>query len=484
MGDGIMNMMPNNARDALKLLREKDIRFLDLKFLDLFGSLQHLTIPVEVVDEGTFQDGLGLDGSSIRGFKDINESDMIMKPDPTSAFIDPFFDDPAVSVFCDIIDPDGYKPYEKDGRNVARRAENLIRSLGIADKAYFGPELEFFVFDDVRYDQATQHGFYFINVESAFWTTGQEKGDKPSLGHIAPRKQAYFAVPPVDFYQNLRSKMSTLLRQVGVEVELHHHEVAAAGQNEIGIRFGSLLRQADCAVKFKYIVKNTAHRYDKTVTFMPKPLFEENGSGMHVHVSLWKDNKNLFYQPGGYADLSQLALKFIGGLLHHAPALCAFCSPTTNSYRRLVPGYEAPINLVYSQGNRSACIRVPFSGDNPKAKRIEFRSPDPSCNPYLAFAAILLAGIDGIQNSIEPPPPVDENVYKLVGAERGRGIKNTPGSLDKALDALEQDSDFLTRYDVFTPELIDTWIRTKRESEIKYISLRPHPGEFNLYFDV
>jgi glutamine synthetase len=480
----MMDMMPTSARDALKLLREKDIRFLDLKFVDLFGALQHLTLPVEVVDEDTFHRGLGFDGSSVRGFQKIDESDMILKPDPSSAFVDPFFDDAAVSVFCDIIDPNGYKPYRKDPRGVARRAENLVRTLGIADNAYFGPEMEFFVFDDVRFDQSTQHGFYYINVESAFWMTGQEKGDKPSLGHIAPRKHAYFAVPPVDFYQNLRSKMSTLLRQVGVEVELHHHEVAAAGQNEIGFRFGPLLHQADSTVKFKYVVKNTAHRYNKTVTFMPKPLFEENGSGMHVNLSLWKDNQNLFYQFGGYADLSPLAINFIGGLLHHAPALCAFCSPTTNSYRRLVPGYEAPINLVYSQGNRSACIRVPLSGDNVKTKRIEFRPPDPSCNPYLAFAAILSAGIDGIQNAIEPPPPVDENIYQLVGTERGRHIKNTPGSLAKAIDALERDHDFLVRHGVFTPDLIDTWIRTKRENEIKYISLRPHPGEFNLYFDV
>jgi glutamine synthetase len=476
------DMTPRNAREAYKLIREKEIKFLDLKFVDLFGALQHLTLPIEVVNEETFLQGLGFDGSSVRGFQSIDSSDMILKPDPTSIFSDPFFDDPAVSVFCDIIDPIGYKPYPKDSRTVARKAENLLKALGIADTAYFGPELEFFIFDDVRYDQTTQHGFYFINAESAFWNTGQ--ADQQNLGHRAPRKHAYFATPPLDFYQNMRSKMSTLLREVGVETELHHHEVAAAGQNEIGFRFGPLTLQADRSVKFKYVVKNTAHRYDKTVTFMPKPLYEENGSGMHVNLSLWKGNKNLFYQPGGYADLSPLAINFIGGLLHHAPALCAFCSPTTNSYRRLVPGYEAPINLVYSQGNRSACIRVPLTGDNAKAKRIEFRSPDPSCNPYLAFSAILLAGIDGIRNEIDPPPPIDKNIYQIVGSEQGRNIKNTPGSLEKALDALEMDHDFLVCDGVFTQDLIDTWTRSKREDEINYISLRPHPSEFNLYFDV
>jgi glutamine synthetase len=480
----MMDATPRNARDALRLIKEKDVQFLDMKFVDLFGALQHVTFPVEGIDEGTFLNGVGFDGSSVRGFQPIHASDMILQPDPTSLFFDPFFDDLTVSVFCDIIDPREHKPYSRDCRGIARRAENLIRALGIADVAYFGPELEFFVFDDVRYDQRTQHGFYYINVESAFWTTGQAHGEKPSLGHIAPQKRAYFAAPPVDFYHNLRSKMSILLREVGLQPELHHHEVAAAGQNEIGFKFGPLSLQADNAVKYKYVVKNTAHRYNKTVTFMPKPLFEEAGSGMHVNISLWKGGRNLFYEPGGYADLSPLAINFIGGLLHHAPALCAFCSPTTNSYRRLVPGYEAPINLVYSQGNRSACIRVPLSGDNQKAKRLEFRCPDPSCNPYLAFSAILLAGIDGIQNSIEPPPPIDEDIYEIAGTKEGLNIKNTPGSLEKALDALEDDHDFLVRDGVFTKELIDIWIRTKRHDEIQFISLRPHPGEFNLYFDV
>lgn len=476
------NLIPRNARDATKIIRDEKIKFLDLKFVDLFGALQHLTLPTEVVDEDTFLKGMGFDGSSVRGFQSIDASDMILMPDPQSMFLDPFFDDPAMSVFCDIVDPNGYKPYTRDPRGVAQRAENLVRSLGIADVAYFGPELEFFVFDDVRYDQTTQHGFYFINAEAAFWNTGQE--GRQNLGHRAPRKHAYFAAPPLDYFQNLRSKMSSLLRQVGVETELHHHEVAAAGQNEIGFRFGPLTQQADKAIKYKYVVKNTAHRYDKTVTFMPKPLFEENGSGMHVNVSLWKEGKNIFYQHGGYADLSSQALQFIAGLLHHAPALCAICSPTTNSYRRLVPGYEAPINLVYSQGNRSACIRIPLTGDNTKAKRIEFRPPDPSSNPYLAFAAILLAGVDGIRKGMEPPPPVDENIYKLAGTERGKHIRNTPGSLEMALAALEKDHDFLVQDSVFTQDLIDMWVQSKRENELQYISLRPHPSEFNLYFDV
>jgi glutamine synthetase len=406
---------------------------------------------------------------------------MVLRLDPKSVFPDPFFDDPTLSVFCDVVDPRTQNIYSRDSRGLAQRAQQLVRTLGIADVAYFGPEPEFFVFDDVRFDQTTQHGFYYVNSEGAFWQTGSTTARNP--GHRARRKQAYYAAAPADQFQNLRATISKTLAAIGVEPELHHHEVAAAGQNEIGFRFGPLTEQADRVIKFKYAVKNVAHRYEKIATFMPKPLFEENGSGMHVHVSLWKKGRNLFYKAGEYGDLSDLGRLFIGGILHHAPALCAFCAPTTNSYRRLVPGYEAPINLVYSANNRSACIRIPATGADAKAKRIEFRTPDPSCNPYLAFAAILLAGIDGIQNNIEPPAPIDEDIYELAGTERGKSIRSAPGSLETALDALEADHDFLVRDGVFTEELIELWLQLKRENEVNFVSLRPHPSEFILYFD-
>jgi glutamine synthetase len=407
---------------------------------------------------------------------------MLLLPDPNSMFRDPFFDDPALSFFCDIVDPSGYHPYSRDPRGIARRAEKLLRAEGIADVANVGPELEFFIFDDVRFDQATQHGYYFLNSSAAFWATGGESG--PSLGHQAARKGAYFAAPPVDHYNNLRSKISNMLEFAGLEPELHHHEVAAAGQCEIGFKFGPLLRQADNAIKYKYIVKNVVDRYGKTATFMPKPLLQENGSGMHVNISLSQGGTNLFYESGRYADLSQLAIHFIGGLLKHASALCALCAPTTNSYRRLVPGYEAPMNLVYSRSNRSACVRIPMMASTAKSKRIEFRTPDPSSNPYIAFASVLLAGIDGIRNRIVPPDPIDEDIYELAETERGRSIERTPGSLAEALEALREDNEFLTRDDVFTPEIIEGWIDYKFREEVDYVRLRPHPGEFNLYFNV
>jgi len=474
---------PSSPRDVFRQITEQDIRFVDLKFLDLFGTLQHLTVSVESIDESTFYDGLGFDGSSVRGFKKINESDMLLLPDPSSLFLDPFYDDPTLSLFCDIIDPDGHKPYDRDVRGLARRAERLVESLGLADQAFFGPELEFFIFDEVSFDQATQHGYYFLNSEAAFWSSGKQEG-RGGLGHQAGRKQAYFAAPPADQYHNLRSKISTVLNTVGIQTELHHHEVGAAGQSEIGFRFGPLTHQADAATKYKYIVKNVVSRYGKTATFMPKPLLQENGSGMHVNVSLAKDGENLFYASGGYGELSQMAIYFIGGLLEHAPALCGICAPTTNSYRRLVPGYEAPMNLVYSKSNRSACIRVPMMTTSPKAKRIEFRTPDPSANPYLAFSAILLAGLDGVRKQIQPADPIDEDIYELMETEAGRSIERTPGSLEEAIDALEADSDFLTADGVFTEALLETWIDWKRTQEIDYIRLRPHPGEFSLYFNI
>jgi glutamine synthetase len=477
-------MAPNrevSARDVLQRIRDEEIAFVDLKFVDLFGCLQHITFDADMLDEATFLRGINFDGSSVRGFQSISESDLLLRPEPATVFRDPFYDEPTLSLFGDVVDPNGYKPYSRDPRGVAKRASQLMRSLGIGDAAYFGLEVEFYVFDDVRFDTATQHSFYFINSEDAFWNSG--RSDRPNLGHRSGRKSGYFAAPPMDAHANLRSKMSQLLRTVGIRPELHHHEVGAAGQNEIGFRFDTLTRASDNAVKFKYVVKNTAQRLGKSATFMPKPLFEEAGSGMHTNVSIWRRGENRFYASGGYADLSDTAIHFVGGLLKHARALCAFCAPSTNSYRRLVPGYEAPINLVYSQRNRSACVRVPFTGANPKTKRLEFRTPDPTANPYLSTAAVLMAGIDGIVNETEPPAPVDENIYKFATSEHGRLLQSVPGSLEEALDALEDDYEFLMRGGVFTEDLIDTWLRTKRESECQFISLRPHPSEFTLYYD-
>ncbi len=471
-----------SARDVVRLIGEKEIEFLDLKFVDLLGTLQHLTLPAELVDEEVFRNGMAFDGSSVRGFTRINQSDMLLIADASSVFEDPFFDDPALSVFCDIVDPEGRYTFSRDPRSVARRAERLLTSSGIADVAYFGPEIEFFVFDDVRYDQATQHGYFFLNSSAAFWSTGKEDG--ANVGHRASQRGAYFSAPPVDHYNNLRSKVSHVLKRVGLRPELHHHEVGAAGQSEIGFKFGPLLEQADAAVKYKYVVKNVVARLGKTATFMPKPLLQENGSGMHHNISLARGGRNLFYKSGGYNDLSETALYFIGGLLRHARALCGLCCPTTNSYRRLVPGYEAPMNLLYSGRNRSACIRIPTTTGGPKSKRIEFRTPDPSCNPYLSFAAIICAGVDGIRRRIDPPPPVDEDIYELASSGSEVEFDRTPSSLEEAIDALEADHDFLVQDGVFTPDLIDTWVQYKRKNEIEFVRLRPHPGEFSLYFNV
>jgi glutamine synthetase len=474
-----MNRQSTSARDVLKTIRENEIEFVDLKFVDLFGGLQHITFPADALDEGSFARGVNFDGSSVRGFQAISESDLILKPDPDSMFSDPFFDDPTISMFCDILDPDGHKPYSRDPRGVAQRAERVVRSLGLADAASFGVEMEFYLFDDVRFEQSSQHGYYFIDSEAA-----QHVGDRaPARLHRPRAKNAYFAAPPRDPSHNLRGKISKMMAVVGLAPEMHHHEVGSSGQNEIGFKFATLSNAADNAVKFKYVVKNTAHRYDKIATFMPKPLFGQAGSGMHTNVSVWQDSQNVFYEHGRYADLSEFAVHFIGGLLHHASAVCAFSAPTTNSYRRLVPGYEAPTILVYSQRNRSACIRVPFTGANANAKRVEFRSPDPSCNPYLSLAAILLAGIDGVRNRIEPAPPVDENIYEFATSEHGRLLQATPTALVQSLDALEDDYDFLVQDGVFTEDLIDAWLRVKREQEIDYLGLRPHPTEFELYFD-
>ncbi|MEE2839581.1 MAG: type I glutamate--ammonia ligase [Acidobacteriota bacterium] len=469
------------SRDVFRIIREKEIQFVDLKFVDLPGTLQHITLPAEVFDEKMFIEGIGFDGSSIRGFQRIHESDMLIKPDASTLFIDPFMDEPTVSFLCNITDPKTQKGYSRDARAVAQRAERYLESSGIADTAFLGPELEFFIFDDVRYNQSTNEGFYHVDSQEGDWNTGRQEG--PNLGYKPRNKEGYFPVPPMDSYQNLRSKMVSVMRSIGVDAEAHHHEVASGGQAEIDIHYNTLVDVGDQSLKYKYVVKNVARRFGKTVTFMPKPLFQDNGSGMHVHVSLWKQGHNLFYQRNKYAELSDWGVYFIGGLLHHAATLCAFCAPTTNSYRRLVPGYEAPINLIYSQRNRSACVRIPMYSGSEKAKRVEFRTPDPSCNPYLAFAAILMAGIDGIVNRIEPPPPIDEDIYEMAG-NGGPEIKSTPGSLAESINALEADFDFLLRGSVFTEDLIQVWLNYKRVREVDYIRLRPHPGEFALYYDV
>lgn len=468
------------VRDVLRTIKEKDIRFVDLKFVDLFGRLHHLTLTVETFDEDLFIKGMNFDGSSVRGFQSIQQSDMLMKPDPSTMFIDPFMDDPTITFFCNILYPGKREVYSRDTRAVAQRAERYLQTSGIADVAYYGPELEFFIFDSVRFHQTSNESYHHIDNQSAFWQAGSSEDN---LGYKPARKGGYFAAPPFDAYHNLRSKMVTVLQQVGIKAELHHHEVGSGGQSEIGIGFGSLVDMADNAIKYKYVIKNVARRFQQTVTFMPKPLFEEAGTGMHINTSLWKDGRNLFYEAGRYAELSQLAVYFIGGLLHHAPSLCALCNPTTNSYRRLVPGYEAPINLVYSQSNRSACVRIPTGTGNPKNKRIEFRSPDPSANPNLAFAAVLMAGLDGIQRRIEPPAPIDENIYAMKERLKAMNIGGTPGSLDEALQALKNDHNYLLQGGVFTEDLLEQWIHFKEEKEVDYIRLRPHPSEFALYFD-
>ncbi|MFQ6034423.1 MAG: type I glutamate--ammonia ligase [Sedimentisphaerales bacterium] len=467
-------------RDLVKLIKEKKVEFIDLKFTDLPGLLQHFTLPVKEFSEELFIDGIGFDGSSIRGFQSIDESDMLLKPDMNTAFIDPFMDDVTLSFICNVKDPITLKIYSRDPRSIAQKAQKYLSISGIADTAYFGPEAEFYIFDDVRFDQTYNQGFYYIDSQEGFWNSG--KDEKPNLGYKPRYKEGYFPAPPMDSFQNLRSKMVKVMLDIGIEAELHHHEVATGGQAEIDMKYDTLVSTADSLMKYKYVVKNVARRYNKTVTFMPKPIFMDNGSGMHVHQSLWKDGRNLFYERGRYGQVSRLAEYYIGGLIRHAASLLAFCAPTTNSYRRLVPGYEAPINLIYSQRNRSACVRIPMYSENEKTKRIEFRPPDPSCNPYLAFSAMLLAGIDGIDNRIEPPEPIDKDLYEL-GPEDKAKVKSTPGSLEEVINALERDHEYLLKGDVFTEDLIKMWIDYKRKREIDIVRLRPHPAEFALYYD-
>jgi glutamine synthetase len=473
-----MGMTP---KDVLALIKEHDIKMVDVRFTDMPGTWQHFSLPASMLSEDDFVHGLGFDGSSIRGFQAINESDMLVVPDPDTAFIDPMLKIPTLALICDIRDPLTGENYSRDPRYIARKAEEYLRNSGIADTAYFGPEAEFFLFSDVRFDQGSHFGYYFLDSDEGIWNSGADRGGK-NLGYRPRYKEGYFPCPPLDALQDVRSQITLNMMAAGIEVEVHHHEVATAGQCEIDMRFDSLLRMADKLVKYKYIVKNTARQFGLTATFMPKPLFGDNGSGMHCHQSLWKEGQPLFYDPKGYALLSDTARWYIGGILTHAPALLAICAPTTNSYRRLVPGFEAPINLVYSQRNRSAAIRIPTYSDSPKARRIEFRAPDPTCNPYLAFSAMLMAGIDGIKNRIEPPPPLDVDIYELTAEEKAH-IRGTPGSLAESLDALEADHDFLLAGGVFTPDVIETYLDYKRSRELIQVAIRPHPYEFFMYFD-
>jgi glutamine synthetase len=470
-------------KEVLKFAKEKGAKFVDLRFIDLPGLWQHFSIPVSELSEDLFSEGIGFDGSSIRGFQTIDESDMLLFPDPASAVMDPFTRVPTLVLICNVKDPVTGESYSRDPRYIAQKAEAYLKKSGIGDTAFFGPELEFFCFDSVRFAQSAQEGFYHVDSEAGRWNSGREgTPERPNLGYQPRHKQGYFPVPPMDQFQDLRSEIVLAMQEVGIRVEVHHHEVATAGQAEIDMRFDTLTTMADRVLWYKYCAKNTARRAGKTVTFMPKPLFEDNGSGMHTHQSIWKDGKNLFYQKGGYADLSDLAKHYIGGILKHAPALCALIAPSTNSYRRLVPGYEAPINLAYSQRNRSAAVRIPMYSSSEKAKRIEFRTPDPTCNPYLSFSACLMAGLDGVANKIDPGDPLDKDLYELP-AEEAKAIKQIPGSLDVVLDALEADHDFLLKGDVFTKDVLENWITYKR-TEVDALRLRPHPWEFALYYDI
>jgi glutamine synthetase len=471
--------------DVLKLIKDSGIEVVDVRFCDLPGLMQHFSIPAHELTEDVFEDGLGFDGSSIRGFQEIQESDMLLIPDANTAVVDPFRQHSTVNINCYVRDPLTGEPYSRDPRYIVQKAEAYLVSTGIADTAYFGPEAEFYIFDAVRFDQNQYSGYYFLDSVEGVWNSGRERelDGTPNLAYKPRYKEGYFPVPPMDQFQDLRSEMMRVLEQVGIPIEVQHHEVGTAGQAEIDMRFDVIGAMADKLMLYKYVVKNVARAAGYSVTFMPKPLFMDNGSGMHVHQSLWKGGEPLFFDEKGYAGLSDMARWYIGGLLKHAPSILAFSNPTTNSYKRLVPGYEAPVNLVYSQRNRSASVRIPLYSKSPKAKRLEFRCPDPSCNPYLAFSAMLMAGLDGIQNRIEPPAPVDRDLYDLPPEELAK-VPQVPGSLNESLAALQADHDFLLKGDVFTPDVIETWVGYKKEREIDQVQLRPHPWEFYLYYDI
>lgn len=463
--------------NVLELAKKENAKFVDLKFTDIPGVWQHFTIPVAELTEDLFVEGHGFDGSSIRGFQEINESDLLLVPDEKTAIMDPFSLS-AISMVCDIKDPMGKKYYPKDPRFIAKKAQQYLKNSGLGDVAYFGPEAEFFVFDHISYGQKENTGYYKIDSHEGAWNTGYD--EEKNLGYKTRHKEGYFPVPPNDSLQELRNEMMLAMINSGIEVETHHHEVATAGQCEIDMRFDSLLQMADKLMLYKYIVKNVAFRHGKSATFMPKPIYNDNGSGMHTHQSIWKGGANLF-AGGGYAGISEMAIHYIGGIIKHAHALAAITNPTTNSYKRIVPGFEAPVNLVYSKRNRSAAIRIPMYSENPKSKRIEYRCPDPVCNPYFAFSAMLLAGLDGVRKKIEPPEPIDENIYSL-SEEKAKSIQSMPGSLDEALDALKKDHAFLLEGDVFPKEFVDTWIDYKTR-EIQKMRTIPHPWEFHLYYD-
>lgn len=466
-------------QEVLKMIQDNKIQMIDLKFIDTPGTWQHITLYHDQIDESSFSDGVPFDGSSIRGWKNINESDMMMVLDPNTAWIDPFMKEPTLSIVCSIKEPRTGEWYNRCPRVIAQRAIDYLVSTGLGDTAFFGPEAEFFIFDDVRFDQNAHEGYYHVDSVEGHWNSGKKEG--PNLGYKPRFKEGYFPVSPTDTFQDIRTEMLLTMRDCGVPIEKQHHEVATGGQCELGFRFGTLMQAADWLMTYKYVIKNVAKKYGKTVTFMPKPIFGDNGSGMHCHQSIWKDGQPLF-AGDKYAGLSEMGLYYIGGILKHAPALLAITNPTTNSYKRLVPGYEAPVNLAYSQGNRSASVRIPLTGDNPKAKRLEFRCPDATANPYLAFAAMLCAGIDGIKNKIHPGEPLDKNIYELSPEELAK-VPSTPGSLELALEALENDHAFLTESGVFTVDFLENWIDYKLANEVKQLQLRPHPYEFYLYYD-
>jgi glutamine synthetase len=472
--------MAETAQEVLKMIQDQNIELIDLKFVDLFGIWQHCTFHRSLIEEDSFTSGVAFDGSSIRGWKAINASDMAMVPDPTTAWIDPFMEVPTLSMICTIVEPRTGELYERDPRSVAQKAIDYLIASGIGDTAYCGPEPEFFIFDEARFDQTGYQGYYYIDSGEGAWNSGKDESGG-NLGYKIRNKMGYFPVAPTDTLQDIRTEMLLTMAKCGVPIEKHHHEVASGGQCELGIRFAPLVHAADYVMTYKYVVKNVAKKHGKTATFMPKPMFGDNGTGMHSHISIWKDGQPLF-AGDKYAGLSQTALYFIGGLIKHAPSILAFTNPSANSYKRLVPGYEAPVNLAYSQGNRSASIRIPLSGSNPKAKRLEFRCPDPSCNPYLAFSAILCAGLNGIKNQIDPGEPLDVDIYELSPEELAK-IPSTPGSLEGALECLQKDHDFLTEGGVFTEDFIENWISYKLDNEVNPLRLRPHPYEYVLYYD-
>ncbi len=467
-------------KEVIDFAKKNSTQMVDLKFMDLLGTWQHFTVPISELEVSMFEEGLGFDGSSIRGWQAIHASDMLVIPDAATSVMDPFTKVPTLSMICNIVDPITKEKYSRDPRNIALKAEAYLKSTGLGDTAYFGPEPEFFIFDDVRYESDVNHAAYYVDSSEGNWNTGRDEG--PNLGYKPRYKEGYFPVSPTDSLNDIRTEMTLLMEKVGIQMECHHHEVASGGQCEIDMRFSPLVKCADNLMWYKYIVKNVARQYNKTATFMPKPIFGDNGSGMHVHQSIWKNDKPLF-AGNGYAGFSEMGMYYIGGILKHARALAAFVAPGTNSYKRLVPGFEAPVNLAYSSRNRSAAVRIPMYSSSPKAKRLEVRFPDPSCNGYLAFSAMLMAGLDGIENKIDPGEPLDKDIYAL-GPEELANIPRLPASLDEALDVLEGDHQFLLKGDVFTQDVVDRWISYKREVEIDEMQLRPHPYEFYLYYDV